>query len=103
VNRAIACIAFAFLLLSQQLGFAHAISHLATRADAGSLQKKSLPAELQCEQCLHFSALGSGLTSAAPTLALPAASTLPFIAPRVEAPHPRVARAFDSRAPPAAF
>lgn len=103
VNRAIACIAFAFLLLSQQLGFAHAISHLSARVDSGSVQKKSLPAELQCEQCLHFSALGSGLTSSAPALALPAATAAPFIPIRAEAPHPRALRAFDSRAPPAAF
>lgn len=101
VRRAFAHIAFAFLLLvSQQLGMAHAVSHLSQDSRSGSVQKKQLPAELQCDQCLAFAAIGAGLTSSPPSLPQ-------FLAPRetsVEVPLakelPAAPRAFDSRAPP---
>ena len=103
MKRAIALVAFAFLLLSQQLGLAHAISHLSSRAESGSVQKKSLPPELQCEQCLHFSALGSGLPGTPPTLVLHALTDAPAALPTAPAFLPAATRAFDSRAPPASF
>lgn len=101
VRRIFAHVVFAFLLLfSQQLGVVHAISHLSSEPGSGSVQKKQLPGELQCEQCLAFAAIGAGLT-ASPL------STPQFLAPRetsVEVPLaktlPASLRAFDSRAPP---
>lgn len=101
VHRSFIHIAFAFLvLLSQQLGISHAITHLAVKADSGSLQKKQLPLEKQCEQCLAFAALDSGLTSSSPTLLRPAGpidayAAMPFIGPLLA-----VILAFESRAPP---
>jgi hypothetical protein len=101
LRRAFAHIAFAFLLLvSQQLGMAHAVSHLSQDSRSGNVQKKQLPAELQCDQCLAFAAIGAGLTGSLP-------SAPQFLAPRetsVEVPLakalPAAPRAFDSRAPP---
>jgi hypothetical protein len=72
VHRTFIHIAFAFLLLSQQLGILHGIMHVSAGANSGSLQKKQLPAEKQCEQCLAFAALDSGLTSSSPTFLRPA-------------------------------
>lgn len=103
MKRAIALAAFAFLLLSQQLGLAHAISHLSTRAESGSVQKKSLPPELQCEQCLHFSALGSGLPGAPPALVLHDLTNALAASPEQPVFLPTTTRAFDSRAPPVSF
>lgn len=101
VRCAFGYIAFAFLLLvSQQLGMAHAVSHLSQDSRPGNVQKKQLPAELQCDQCLAFAAIGAGLTGSPP-------SAPQFLAPRetsVEVPLvkvlPAAPRAFDSRAPP---
>jgi hypothetical protein len=100
VRPVLAYIAFAFMLLSQQLGIVHAISHLSSDVHTSASQKKQLPAELQCAQCLAFAAIGSGLTSAASPLALPNAVTDAHVAAAriVELPSP--SRAFDSRAPP---
>lgn len=88
------------LLLSQQLGMVHAISHLAEDLSAAS-RKTPLPAELQCEECLAFAAIGAGLTGSPPAVSpLPAATAMPVAVLHVN-PFPAPLRAFDSRAPPA--
>jgi hypothetical protein len=101
IRRVFAHIAFAFLLLiSQQLGMTHAISHISSEIGAGASQKKQLPAELQCEQCLAFASLGSALTGDPPSVAqqfLPSAE--PLAASQLE-PLPSSPRPFDSRGPP---
>lgn len=93
------------LLLSQQLGMAHAVTHLSTNVASGMSSEpasdKHLPGDLHCVQCHAFSSLDSALASQ------------PFAWP-VDAPArwfngyadgkkflPAAIRAFDSRAPPA--
>lgn len=95
---------FAFLLLlSQQMGLAHAVLHLSsgaeTSADSTS-QDKQLPRETQCSKCFAYASIGSALTT-------PSASFFAdFFVSRadrgvaVDQILPRVIRAFDSRAPP---
>lgn len=88
------------LLLSQQLGHMHAMSHLADGA-ANPAHSKQLPVEKVCELCLAFSAVGTALTGSAH---MPSAFTASYPLPVVTAPHfPALARitAFHSRAPPA--
>jgi hypothetical protein len=97
-RRVLALVAFALVLLSQQLGMAHALSHVAT--DAGSVQKKQLPAELQCGQCLAFAAIGSGLPGSPPSFHAPPLEAVAAIAPASRPGFPAPYRAFDSRAPP---
>ncbi len=101
VHRTFALIAFAFLLLlSQQLGISHAITHLSADASSGSTQKKQLPAERQCEQCLSFAALDSGLTGSSPTFERPAGPIDAYGEVMFTAPRPAIIRAFEPRAPP---
>jgi hypothetical protein len=98
-RRVLARILLAFLLLaSQQLGMAHTIAHFS--ADSSASHKKPLPAELQCERCLAFAAIGSALTGAPPTFSAPAATTGTTPALPTFKPLPSALRAFDSRAPP---
>lgn len=100
-HRTFIHIAFAFLLLlSQQLGISHAITHLAVSADSGSLQKKQLPAEKQCEQCLAFAGLDSGLTSTSSTFLRPAGPIDAYAAVLFIGPLSAAILAFESRAPP---
>jgi hypothetical protein len=100
-QRIFSHLAFAlFLLLSQQLGIAHAISHFSSDRISRSTHEKPLPAEMHCSQCLAFAAIGSALNSASATFAtvLPV-SWLP-IAPPIARPIPFTHRAYHSRAPP---
>jgi hypothetical protein len=100
-HRTVIHIAFAFLLLlSQQLGISHAITHVSAGANSGSLQKKQLPAEKQCEQCLAFAALDSGLTSSSPSFLRPADPIDAYAAVLLIGPLPSAILAFESRAPP---
>jgi hypothetical protein len=100
-RRIFSHLAFAlFLLLSQQLGIAHAISHFSSDRISRSSHEKPLPAEMQCSQCLAFAAIGSALNNTAATLAaVQPVSWLP-IAPPVVKPLPSALRAYHSRAPP---
>jgi hypothetical protein len=100
-QRIFSHLAFAlFLLLSQQLGIAHAISHFSSDRVSRSTHEKPLPAEMQCSQCLAFAAIGSALNSA--PAALPAAQPVSWlpIAPPLVKPLPSTLRAYHSRAPP---
>jgi hypothetical protein len=103
-HRLVAHIAFAFfLLLAQQLGAAHAISHLSSENSPRRAHDKQLPAEMQCAQCLAFAAVGSALNGQPPAFcAAPQLSEMPLAAPSVR--HlPSLIRAFNSRAPPVAI
>lgn len=100
LRRVFAHVVLAFLLLSQQLGITHAISHISSVTSSGRSTDKELPAELQCVQCLAFAAIGSGLPGAPLQLNLldAAAGTITFVL--LFKPLPSALRAFDSRAPP---
>ncbi|HJV83206.1 hypothetical protein [Noviherbaspirillum sp.] len=88
------------LLVTQQLGITHAISHLSSATTSGKVQDKQLPAELQCEQCLAFAAIGAGLAGSPPPLVLLAMPSETGTDIPLAAQLPPVPRAFDSRAPP---
>jgi hypothetical protein len=90
---------FAFLLLSQQSGITHSISHLAPET-ASSNYKKQLPTEAQCLQCLAFAAIGSGLTSSSSTLSALAVPSDITVGARAGKPLPANRRHFNPRAPP---
>ena len=91
------------LVAIQQLGFAHALTHLSTpnsqRPVRGDTQH---PAEKVCIECVAFAQIGAGLTGLAATVAvaepLPAVAAVPI---RIFAPE--FIPAFQSRAPPASF
>ncbi|RZI44194.1 hypothetical protein EGT07_01835 [Herbaspirillum sp. HC18] len=99
-RQVLAYLALACLLLTQQLGMVHAITHIARDAPARSLDEKQLPAEMQCAQCLAFAAIGTGLTGSPPSAVFFTASTETFNAVLPVKPLPAAPRAFDSRAPP---
>jgi hypothetical protein len=101
VHRTFIHVAFAFLLLlSQQLGISHAITHLSACANSSSLQKQKLPAEKQCEQCLSFAALDSGLTSSSSAFLRPAGPVNAYAEVLFIGPLSAAILAFESRAPP---
>jgi hypothetical protein len=96
----LAYVVLAFLLFTQQLGITHAISHLSSDTTSSSSQKKLLPGETQCAQCLAFAALDSGLTGSLPTIsvfAVPDDTTIAFVTGN---PLPSDFRPFNPRAPP---
>ena len=91
------------LLLSQQMGIAHAVSHLSDGRQDGrqkTSQNKQLPIEQACEQCLAYAQLGSGLTSAPALPLLQAATSLVIDSTTAQYFSPRTVYAFQSRAPP---
>jgi hypothetical protein len=83
------------------LGIIHAISHISSDATPADFQKKQLPGDMQCAQCVLFAALGSGLNGSPPSVALPPALRDTAVRPLFFKLLPRAFRAFDSRAPPA--
>jgi hypothetical protein len=101
IRRVFAHIAFALLLLlSQQLGVMHAVSHLSSDPASSSSQKNHLPSEMQCGQCLAFAALGSGLTGSPPSVIFFPVAADTAIAVLLVKPLTAALRAFNSRAPP---
>jgi hypothetical protein len=88
------------LLLSQQMGFAHLVTHFSDLPRYGTSDGEQLPVQHACERCLAFAQVGSALTDH--VFSLP-----PYIA-RVVVPvanltpgfYPEPIRAFHSRAPP---
>jgi hypothetical protein len=87
------------LLLTQQMGYAHTVSHLSGSGHL-SQQNKHLPIEQACEQCLAFAQIGSALTSHLFQIFADAAPTplpLPHVTPILIA---RTICVFHSRAPP---
>ena len=95
-------LAFAFvMLLSQQLGIAHEITHLGAPPSSGVVRGKKLPPEMQCSQCLAFAAIGAALHGA-PAPFLPVVSLRRVsVAATVVRPVLRRTRLFNPRAPPA--
>ncbi|MGZ3159533.1 MAG: hypothetical protein ACXU7D_09230 [Burkholderiaceae bacterium] len=100
IFRQILPVLLAFLLLvSQQMGYAHTVSHLSD-GSRHSQQNKQLPIEQVCDQCLAFAQIGSALTSHAFLVfadAAPSPVSLSHTAPILV---PRTVCAFHSRAPP---
>jgi hypothetical protein len=103
-QRIFSHLAFAlFLLLSQQLGIAHAISHFSSDRVSRGPHEKPLPAEMQCSQCLAFAAIGSALNGASATFAAVVQACWLPIAPPVDRLLPSALHAYHSRAPPVAL
>jgi hypothetical protein len=100
-RRPLLAIFLAFLLLlTQQMAFAHAISHLNGHTTSSGIAKQ-LPAEKACHQCLAFAQIDTALKGEAP-LATPATAFSKNIQ-RVPAQRPATETVcvFQSRAPPA--
>ncbi len=88
------------LVAIQQVGFAHALSHLGN-APPSSRTDKQHPAEKACIECIAYAQIGAGLTGAVAPAPVPAAVTVvpeqPF-----RAFVPEFIPAFLSRGPPPA-
>ena len=101
LNVTLACLMACVLALVQQIGYAHALSHLGnpnaprpTRSDAPH------PVEKVCTQCASVAQLGSALPAhAAPTPIVAAAYERPTVA-RERDHSPSGSPPFLSRAPP---
>lgn len=108
LRQTFACAALSLLLLiSQQLGMAHALSHWSvTRSNPTQLQERPLSAstslamDQHCEQCLVFAQIASALDT--PCHSFPAASAGAAVLAVADAQRerPRTVCAFHSRAPP---
>jgi hypothetical protein len=85
------------LLLSQQLGMAHAVTHLSSDLSSSGGHDKQLP----CAQCHAFASIGAGLVSPPFSWLAALDSQWVFVAAPDALPLRRLIRAFDSRAPPA--
>jgi hypothetical protein len=87
------------LLLTQQMGYTHAVSHLSDGSHR-TQQNKQLPIEQVCDQCLAFAQIGSAMTSHA-LLVLADAAPNPITLPLpTHILVPRTVCVFHSRAPP---
>ncbi|MBC7514153.1 MAG: hypothetical protein H7234_06925 [Herminiimonas sp.] len=58
------------LLVAQQAGWTHALSHLGDQTGSAS-QTKQVPADKLCQQCLAFAQIGSALQRAPLTFLVP--------------------------------
>ena len=95
ISLLLACL----LALTQQLGFAHALSHLGKSIPAPSRNDTQHPAEKVCTECALYAQLDAGFTSAI---------TAPIVVAAVYQPISESFRVFDpafrppfhSRAPP---
>jgi hypothetical protein len=88
------------LLLSQQMGISHEVTHLASKP--GSQTGQPVPLEKSCDQCLAFASIGSALTGngllpLVQALAVTVFAIIP--GPRY---FPAFVSAYHSRAPPLA-
>jgi hypothetical protein len=99
--RTALCLLLATLLVAiQQLGFAHALTHIANPVTkSGSRNDAPLSADKVCIECLAFAQLGGGLTTHAPPVLEPAA-TPPFAARSPVSWQATFTPHFHSRAPP---
>lgn len=88
------------LLFTQQMGFAHAISHLSDLGSS-SVKVKQIPLEQACDHCLAFAQIGSALSNdAGPFKAAPQDAEVALA--RATQDHcARTVCVFQSRAPPA--
>ncbi len=101
-SRTFLCVVLACLLVViQQLGFAHALSHLASpNSQRPSRNDTQHPAEKVCIECVAFAQIAAGLTGHAPAVAA-AAPQVELVAAPVRVFDPEFIPAFQSRAPPA--
>ena len=89
-----------FLLFTQQVGYAHAISHL-SGSNSSTTKNSQLPVEQACEHCLVFAQLGSALRTDPIFFAVtPIAAEIPQIR-STQLHFLRTICVFQSRAPPA--
>ena len=101
LNVTVACLLACVLALVQQIGYAHALSHLANpNAPRPSRSDTTHLAEKVCTQCASVAQLGSALPAhAAPTPIVAVAYERPLAA--IERDHsPSGSPPFLSRAPP---
>lgn len=88
------------LVVIQQLGFAHALTHLASPASKAPARSDTQhPAEKVCIECVAFAQLGAGLTGELPQAAN-AAAQIEFVAAPRRVFDPEFIPAFHSQAPP---
>lgn len=103
-RRALPLLLAFFLLLSQQMGMAHGVSHIShIPPDAASSHDQTLPAEIQCEQCLVFASLSAAPPALLPVIALHQSKDI--VSPGLYKQILRTCAipAFESRAPPTRF
>lgn len=87
------------LLFTQQIGYAHAISHL-SGTNSSTTKSSQLPVEQACEHCLAFAQLGSALRTDPIFFAVtPIAAEIPHTR-STQVHFLRTICAFQSRAPP---
>jgi hypothetical protein len=88
------------LLLSQQMSFAHLVTHFSDLPRYGSSAGKQLPPQHACEECLAFAQIGSALTD--PVFSLPPYTARDVVPVTNLMPgfYPLPIYAFHSRAPP---
>jgi hypothetical protein len=100
-RRPLVSIFLVFLLLfTQQIGYAHAISHL-VKANYSESKNSQLPVEQACEHCIAFAQIGSALRSDPIFFAVtPVAAEIPQ-ARSTQFHFLRTICVFQSRAPPA--
>jgi hypothetical protein len=88
------------LLFTQQIGYAHAISHL-SNPNSSTTKNSQLPVEQACEHCLVFAQMGSALRSDPIFFAVtPIAAEIPQTR-STQLYFLRTICVFQSRAPPA--
>lgn len=114
VRRAFAYVMLSLLLvLSQQMGISHALSHWSANGNGGNSGRsvasagerqvrvsKSLALDQSCEQCLAFAQIGSALDTAVHSLPVTRAGAVAIIAGAELSFRPRTVCVFHSRAPP---
>jgi hypothetical protein len=88
------------LLFTQQMGFAHAISHL-SELNSGSVQVKQMPPEQACDHCLAFAQVGSALGSDPASFKATAIAAEVALGSVTKGCISRTVCVFQSRAPPA--
>jgi hypothetical protein len=89
-----------FLLLSQQMGMAHAVSHLSSDPTSNASHGKQLPGEMQCGQCHAFASVGSAVPGSSLGLFVDLSISRVAVDARTGTFRCLTIRAFDSRAPP---
>jgi hypothetical protein len=90
------------LLVTQQLGVAHAVLHLSPGSVHGTVSDKKIPAEAHCEQCLAYASIGSALTGDVFPIFIAAAANPVSVPVLTQWILPSPLCAFHSRAPPSA-
>jgi hypothetical protein len=95
--RSFICALLALLLVAiQQVGFAHALTHLVGQTSRSDTPH---PAQKVCIECIAFAQIGTGLTTHPPQLPLVAAA-IPVAAAPAGNHIPAFVPHFHSRAPP---